>query len=313
MEHDRYVGGLVLIPSTDKVKRTKVAQNGATYVNEEEETVYTPYVRVDTRIAYFRDYVAKNPDWVAEIVPVPAKVIEREASPYFNAHIADRGFAIHPIRVGEKVTFYVACTMEVAIYERESFAAKMRGDKVRPVMQGVATKQVPMTKAYGQNAYADDNCLMKAETGAVGRALGFMGMLVIGTGVATAEDVQDAISERGAATEQPQSATLPPVVNREGEPVAAAPQEAAAPTAPAVPDQGDPDAADEALRERALELQKEMQDQFPDAWAAFMEWWRGRGFSALSTLSGPALKGAVQKLERDLDAARSAPTPEPTQ
>lgn len=305
MDHDRYVGGLVLIPSTDKIKRTKIANNGSTYVSEEEEATYAPYVGVDTRVRYFRDYVAMHEDWVGKMTPVPAKVIEDTGSAYFNAHIADRGFAIVPIRTGESTTFYVACTMEVAIYERESWAAKVRGERAEPILQGVATKQVSMTKSYGTNArtsYPDDNCLMKAETGAVGRALGFMGMLVIGTGVATAEDVQEATSgERPAPQADP---ALPPVVTREGTPVEAA-QEPQAAQEPAVGPAQDPEAADEALREQALTIQKEIQEQFPDAWTTYMEWYRSRGFGAISTLSGPSLKTAVQKLERDLDAART--------
>lgn len=310
-DHERYMGGLVLISSKEKVSRTRVANNGAAYVHEDEEVVYTPYVRVDTRIAYFRDYVANHRDWIAEIKPVPAHVIADPTSPYFNAHIADRGFAVHPISVNNRTTFYVVCTMEVAVYEQESWASRVKGQEVKPILQGIGTKQVAMTRSYGNNAnsaYADDNCLMKAETGAVGRALGFLGMLVVGTGVATAEDVQEATTEQGASVSTP-DAKLPPVVNREGEPV----QAAAAPVQAieaAVPEVEDPGAADEALRAQALTLQKEMQEQFPATWEAFMEWWRDRSFGGLATLTGPALRGAVMKLERDLDAAKNAP-PEP--
>lgn len=308
MDADRYVGGVVLIPSTEKVKRTRIKNNGETYINEEEVAAYTPYVRVDTRIAYFRDWVAMHEDWVAEILPVPARVIENPDSAYFNAHIADRGYAIHPIRSGDAVTYYVACTMEVAVYERESYAAKLNGHKVRPVIQGQATKQVAMTRSHGTNRqaiYADDNCLMKAETGAVGRALGFMGILVVGTGVATAEDMEEATREQSGATPAP-TADLPPVVNREGEAVQA-PQEAAQAVPAAVPEPVDPDAEDARLRAHALELQNEMQEQYPDVWKAYMEWWRSRSFGGLATLTGPALKTAVTKLERDLDGARTAP------
>lgn len=313
MKHDDYVGGLVLIPSKEKVSRTRVANNGSTYISDDEEIVYTPYVRVDTRIAYFRDWVALREDeWIAKIRPVPARVIDDMASPYFNAHIADRGFAVQAIRAGERTTFYVVCTMEVAIYERESWLGRVNGREPEPILQGVGTKQVAMTRGYGANAnsaYADDNCLMKGETGGVGRALGFLGMLVIGTGVATAEDVQEA-GERSASVSTPE-ATLPPVVvNREGEPVGAAP--AAPQAAQAVaPEAESPENTDETLRVQAVSLQKEMQEQFPEAWTAYMDWWHSRNFGGLNSLTGPALKGAVSKLERDLDAAKSAPPAEP--
>jgi hypothetical protein len=309
-DHDRYVGGLVVISSTDKVKRTRRANNGDTYIHEDEEVIYTPYVRVDTRIAYFRDYVAKHEEWIAKIRPVAARVIEDPQSAYFNAHLADRGFAIQATRAGDAVVFYAVCTVEVAIFERESWNARVRGEEPEPIMQGIGTKQVALTKSYGtnrQSIYADDNCLMKAETGAVGRALGFMGMLVIGTGVATAEDVQEAASEQSGAVANatPAAPQTPPVVNREGRPVEEAAVPPQTPQA-TVPETVDLEAQDTALRERALALQSEMQERYPDAWTTYMEWYRARGFGALQMLTGPALKGAVSKLERDLDAAKNA-------
>src|SRR4051812_29981864 len=308
MIHDRYVGGLVLIPAKDKVTRTYARQNGSRYVADGEEVVYTPYVKVDTRIAYFRDYVAMHEDWVGKIRPVPARLIDDVESPYFNGHIADRGFAIHPIRVGDQTTYYLACTMEVAIYERESYLQRLKGAHVEPIMQAVGTKQVAMTRSYGANsrsAFPDDNCLMKGETGGVGRALGFLGMLVIGTGVATAEDIQEAFGEQSAPAPAP-GGDLPPVVNREGQPLEAAQAPAQAAQA-AVSPELTMEQRDEVLRARALELQGQMEGEFPQAWSDFMGWWRARDFGALTTLTGPALRGAVQKLERDLDSARNRP------
>lgn len=308
MVHDRYVGGLVLIPAKERVTRTFGRQNGSRYVADGEEVVYTPYVKVDTRIAYFRDFVAMHEDWIGKVRPVPARVVDDQGSPYYNGNLADAGFAIHPIRVGEQTTYYLACTMEVAIYERESYAARLKGADVEPIMQAVGTKQVAMTRSYGSNrssAFADDNCIMKGQTGAVGRALGFLGMLVIGTGVATAEDIQEAFSEQSAPAPAP-GADLPPVVNREGQPLTAAPAPAQAAEA-AVSPEPTPEQRDENLRKHALELQGQMEADFPDAWSDFMGWWRERNFGALSTLTGPALRGAVQKLERDLDSARNRP------
>jgi hypothetical protein len=82
----------------------------------------------------------------------------------------------------------------------------------------------------------------------------------------------------------------------------AAEPEAVGPALPPSPEQ-----TDESLREQALELQQEMEADFPEAWGVFRAWWKERGFGPLSTLSGPSLQGAVIKLERDLDGAKNGP------
>lgn len=305
MQHQPYMGGVVVIGQNEKVKKTLLRpSDGVPYVEEVEEAVFTPYVKVETRISYFRDYVAANPDWRATVLPVPVKVIDNPTSAYFNAHLPE-GYSIHAIRDNQEVTYYICYTVEIAVWEAQGYADRLAGKAAAPVMQAVGTKQVPMKRRY-----PDDNCMMKAQTGAVGRSLGFLGMLVVGTGVATVEDVLESASADYA---QPSAAAeLPPVVDREGAPVAqappAAPVAAQAPEA-AVPDQTPPEGEDEALRKQALALQAEMERDFPDTWQAYREWYASRDFGRLADLSGPALKGAVTKLERDLDAAKNPKPP----
>jgi len=317
MDHDPYMGGIVVISATEKLKVTKRKQNGDTYVAEVERTVYVPYVKVDTRIAYFWDLVYmmnlgdEGKEYVGVIEPVPAKVIEDKKSSYYNEHMPE-GFFFYPVRNNtrdESVNRYVGARWRVAIYERESYAKHLGGGSGAglPVIQGIGTKQTPMAKTY-----ADDNALMKAETGAIGRALGVAGILVVGTGVATAEDMQEAMSApppSESATPSERAVVPPgepePTTGIEGPQVAAG-----QPIAAATVDQASPQQQDEELRTRALALQAEMEGAFPDAWVYYRAWWQQRGFGALSTLSGPALRGAVIKLERDLDAAKNAGEPQ---
>lgn len=328
MTHDPYLSGIVLIPQTDKVKVTRRKRNGDPYEVELEQAAYTPYVKVETRVAYFWDYVralneaAGEARFVGVIEPVEQKRIADPNDPFRNDMLPE-GFSSYAVRIqrGEgQVTRYVTATYRVAIFEQQAYAERVKGNAVRPLLAGEGTKQVP---AVQRNGYADDSSLMKAQTGAIGRALGFAGILVVGTGVATAEDVQEAQGGGGGAT--PEAAiTTPPIVNREGEPVepgieAAVPVEQPAQTpqeAPQEPQTPDgvpaPPQTDEERREHAKALQEEMMRDHPAAWKRYVAWYtEERQFGPLADLSGPALKGAVTKLERDLDAARQNPEPPP--
>lgn len=303
MPHEPYLGGIVLIPASEKVKETRRAANGNLMPFEYERIVYTPYVKVDTRIAYFWDLVRTLNggtllgDYVGVIEPVEQNVIRDERSPYFNANLP-KGFSTYVVRnQNDAVSRYVVCTMRVAIYERQSYGAKLRGEHAMPLIAGEDSKQ---TAVLSRRGWADDFALMKARTGAEGRALGVAGILVVGTGVATAEDMQEATSgsaEAGAAEDKP--VTLPAVV---GSPVAQQaatagqqPEEAAQPELTA-------EETDQQLRESAVRLRGELQSRDSDAWARYVAWWQERGFTTLEELTGPALKGAVVKLQRDLDA-----------
>jgi hypothetical protein len=299
MQHGPYMGGVVLIPANEKVKVTRQKQNGDTYVAESERVVFTPYVKVDTRIAYFRDYIralngdSEKGEFVGVIEPVEVPRIDDANSAFYNAHLP-RGFSAFAIKESEqKVARYIVCTMRVAILERPS-----EGDE-RVILEGFGSKQTALLRRF-----PEDNAIMKAETGAVGRALGMAGILVVGTGVATAEDVQEAIA--GAVT----PATAVDASEAAALPVDAPEAQDAGPAVPAeaVPaeqvQEAAPEQEDEAMRERATALLKEF-EEYPEARKAYVEWWQSRKFGNLSELSGPALKGALTKLERDLDAAKS--------
>jgi hypothetical protein len=132
MEHDPYLGGIVLIPATEKVKETRRMPNGMLTPFEYERIVYTPYVKVDTRIAYFWDFVrALNGgkllgEFVGVIEPVEQKIITDEKSPYFNAHLP-QGFSVYVVRnKNDTVSRYIVSTMRVAVYERQAYAARAR-------------------------------------------------------------------------------------------------------------------------------------------------------------------------------------------
>jgi hypothetical protein len=306
MVHEPYFGGIVVIGASEKVKvnRQKPA-DGSVYVQEIEQQVYVPYVKVDTRIAYFWDYVRHLNEgdiagrFVGVIEPVEQRRITDPKSAFFNGHLPD-GYAIHPVRnQDDSFNRYLVGTFRVAIYERQSYGERIAGRPAMPLLQGIGSKQVSLARKY-----ADDNAMMKAETGAIGRALGVAGILVVGTGVATAEDIQESMAATpGAGAVSDASvpdATLP------GEDGGGGMPEGVPEEAPPAQNVTTPEGDDDAMRERALDLQKTLEADYPEVWEAYKAWWNDRKFGRLSELSGPALKGAVVKLERDLDAAKQA-------
>jgi pyruvate/2-oxoglutarate dehydrogenase complex dihydrolipoamide acyltransferase (E2) component len=144
---------------------------------------------------------------------------------------------------------------------------------------------VPTVGRYG----ADENALMKAQTGAIGRTLAFAGMLVIpGTGVATAEDVQEAIAGG---------------VSLSGD--SGAPQAALPVSAPSEAAEAPETAAASEPRERVAELVGALQE-FPDALKEVHAWAEERKID-LADIKDPQLRGAVRKLETVLEKARSTP------
>ena len=306
MEHGPYMGGIVVIGATEKVKVTMRKQTGGVYIREDERAVYTPYVKVDTRIAYFWDLVrtmsalAEDSDYYTGVIePVPVRVIDDPNSAYFNAHLPE-GFFIMPIKNGnsDTVNRYLGARWSVAIYERESYLRKLDGSKKEPppVLKGIGTKQSALSRNY-----ADDNVVMKAETGAIGRALGVAGVLVVGTGVATAEDMQEAYSANTQPTGEV-AATLPPTVNREGQAIEAG--QVQPPTAEVPPEQA-PQDQDEAGRARVRELAGELSEEYPEAFTEYRAWYSDeRKFGPVDQLGGAALQGAIVKLERTLDEQR---------
>jgi len=273
MLHEHYVGGAVLIPQTEKVKYTTPRGQQERY-----ENVWTPYIQVGTRIAYFRRLAE-----VRGLIPViEAAEVPRSSNPasgYFNGHMpAGYWYLIVPTS-GEAVR-YLCCTMKVALYEPVAYAERLKGGQPLPVISGESTKQV----AGGP----DLNGLAKAQTGAIGRALGVAGILTLGTGVATAEDMLEIAGPMGTSPVGPDAAVLPPPVEAAaGEPVAI-----------------DPAVAREEMMARALGLQAQMQEEAPGRWSEFVAWWGEqralRGWAKLGDVPTDALKGIVIRMERAL-------------
>lgn len=298
MAHEDYVGGVVLIPATEKAK-TVTGWDGVTPLIEDVEAlVFTPYIRVETRLKYFHDLCEKE-DWQGFIEP--AKFERQDAR-------LPSGFFRHVVATGEgRESRYLACSMQVVIYEKGSIEEKVVILDKRTGEQGVVrtgkivrvapagTKAVPMLR-YGRNSsvYADDNAVMKAETGAIGRALGMAGMLVIpGSGIATAEDVQEARAAE-AAGPTPAEPELP-----DDELPSTAPRDGAAVAA-------DDDAA---LRSQATEILAELAKVSPEAHVEFKRWAAERGHTRLSEVTSPALRGLVKKAENMLEDARKSVKP----
>lgn len=305
LEHEHYYGGIVVISATEKVKITMQRADGVRYIAEIEQAVYVPYVKVDTRIAYFWDYVRAlnaqaeaGEEFYGSIRPASdVERIDNQQSAYYNAHLPP-GFSIYAVKQAENnVSRYLVATFEAAIFRR---GRDGKPDQV--ILRGRGSKQVAQKRQF-----PDDNAVMKAETGAIGRALGVAGILVVGTGVATAEDMQEELTKnvRGD-TSAPAGPSLPDDV-AEQDSISELSLGADVPEAAIkVEEMGDklPE-TDEELRELATGLRNEMSANYPDLWSAYIEWWTGRfADKKLEELDGPALRGAVIKLQRDLDTAK---------
>jgi hypothetical protein len=314
MDYERYVGGVVLIPAVDeKAKYVKgFAANGAPIIDQRPELSYIPYGKVETRINYFWDLLeSKAGEWYGELEPIATprpsvqpvasnelieeggRVIQRDTSRVpITAQIVEQlpeGFFLMSVPVNNALTHFLCCSYRCAIYSREN--------PERPLRQGRGTKMVPLVLGR-QQFYADQNSIMKAETGAMGRALGTAGIFVIpGSGVATAEDMQEALVAQPTAQ---QSETA-------GEEATTGPASPAAEPVPVVrtaPER----AADEhaTMVQRARDLLTEAQADYPGVLERFRDWGAQREppVRNLNELRGGALRGAVRTLERLVDEAK---------
>jgi hypothetical protein len=284
LKHEDYVTGITLIPANEKAKEiVGYRDNGTPVIEERTNVVYTPYPRVDTRIKYFHDLIAANEGWFGLIEPV-------EVPPQRHVTLPP-GFFYQKVGVKDgKSQSFLCCTMKVTIYQRESFKENYSHQAKRLIREGnrildapPATKAVAITNRYGD---ADIHAMMKAETGAIGRALGMAGMLVVpGAGVATAEDMGDV------------DAPAPQPVAEE-----AAPEQPGAASGP----------TDDELREQAAGLVRQLQENAPDKFKEFTDWAKERGLGRLADTTSPALRGVVRQLERKLDeAVEATPLDEP--
>lgn len=196
LKHEHYVDGIVLIP---QVETPQVIKQDAAIVKGPAQLVYTPYPKVETREVYFYD-LCEVRGWVGRLDPVPVPRLEQEG--YFNGNLPP-GFFRQPIKKADgKIVPLLGCSYRCSMVEA---GARYSGGEreVRRPAQG--TKVVEMLNRWGD---VDLNAFMKAETGAIGRALGAAGMLVIpGSGIATAEDMADIGNVAGTSGEAP--AALP--------------------------------------------------------------------------------------------------------
>jgi hypothetical protein len=195
LDHDQFVGGIVLIPQEEKVKRVRRDNNA---IVELPRLAWTPYAKVETRLDYFWTWCRLS-GYLGEIEPV----LPRDAD---TKGLAPGMYWLDQPD-GRQSTRMVVCSMQVRVHD--PYYAIRTGGKGRAVMcPPPGTKQLKPVAGKSQ-LYADPNLLMKVETGAVGRALGMAGMLVIpGSGVATAEDMAEFV--RGAPAEGDAEPDLPP-------------------------------------------------------------------------------------------------------
>lgn len=272
LEHDRYVGGLTLISQTEYIQEV-VEQSGREVIQKVKNLVYTPYSKVESRVQYFWDLMLKHPEWEGRIEPVDpiAKDKDRDGD-------LPKGFYRTSVKLNNTVYPYIACCMKVSVVARNT--QQHNGIILAPP----ATKMVPMLgEDYNGNAKIDPYVLMKAETGAVGRALGMAGMLIIpGAGVATAEDMLEAQAQGEVGSGEVESVVTATGASEEGEEVKTA------------------DAA-EVLVKEAESLLSRLKAEKSDAHQKFQEWAKGRGFGPLSSLTEVQLRGIVKKLQKEFE------------
>lgn len=231
-----YMGGVVLIPALDNKAKVVVGfdNDGRPLVDERPELSYIPYAKVETRIQYFWDLVAAHrEEWVAVVEHVESPRLAAEDprmealsaigavegwSPELIeqlgkflgalrpgalaqlAHQLPTGFSLATVPVGDGYSHFLCCTIRVAIYDRQEWlsASGEARAALAPLRSGRGTKQVPLTKSYNQRVWADEGSLMKAETGALGRALGAAGIFTIpGSGIACLPTRAEILTRRG--------------------------------------------------------------------------------------------------------------------
>lgn len=262
LEHDRYVGGLTLISQTEYAQ--EIQNNKIVKI---KNLVYTPYSKVESRVMYFWDLMLKNPQWEGSIEPVDpiAKDKQRDGD-------LPKGFYRVTSSLNGKSFPFVACCMRVKVVERNT---QQHNGVILPAP---ATKMIPViTENYGTQE-VDPHVLMKAETGAVGRALGMAGMLVIpGAGVATAEDMLEAQAQ---------------------EPVGSGEVESVIPDMSEAAEKAVADGAEVLIKE-AQKLLDDLKEQNPDAHQEFQTWAKER-FNTLQSCTEQQLRGVVKKLQKTL-------------
>lgn len=290
LEHSHYVSGVTLIEGTEKSKEMHgFGDDGRPQFSDVYNLVFTPYVKVETRVQFWQDLCElRSGEWEAFLEPVEQPEWSSKLPP---------GFSKAVVAVNEgRSTAFICSTMKVTVYKRGTVkyveVVNRRTGEVSTERRGEiligappATKMIPLISNG-----ADPMSLMKAETGAVGRALGFAGMLIVpGTGVATAEDMREAQAfETQLASAREGGEDAPPAA--EGK---ARLDAAVEPT------------HDElvALAGGAITKLKELHE--PEH-TAFMAWVKERGFGGkLSDRKDEELKQVLKKAEAELEAGET--------
>lgn len=182
-----YAPGITLISGKEKVKQ--INQGGG--IIEVERLVHTPYAKIETRVKYWNAWLdlAAQDEVVGVIQPADVKRLDVEG---FRNDYLPPGFFRHPVKLNDgKFAHFICCSFRCRLLKADSVEEKFISG--RPFVTGTPVREWPTgTKMIPTLAWnkVDENAIMKAETGAVGRALGMASMLVIpGSGVATAEDM----------------------------------------------------------------------------------------------------------------------------
>jgi hypothetical protein len=329
LDHADYIGGVVLIEQTGKVKKTVENDDQSGHeIKEFARLEYTPYAKVDVRMKYLWDLCEVKRNWLG--VVEPAGVPRVDAQGLANMNLPEGFFRYQAQDGAGKWTPFVACSMRVAIYDRNAcriveYVDPATGEPKQKILGIPIRVAAPATKVVPVVAWekVDPFAIMKAETGAVGRALGMAGMLVIpGSGIATAEDVQEAEQLPGRAmtgTSAPETSdgALPEVEGAEEaqEPAALPEPPADAPPAeqPPAANQEDLDAAsDDRLRELVERDLLALKNEHPEAYATMKTWWEDDrklgelNRASIQGLQQPMLRGVVRKVRKTLEEARQA-------
>lgn len=312
MKHKDYVGGMTLIPGTEKVKHVKgMDSQGLPVIGEKEQLSFVPYPKVEARLSYFwRLMEHRSKDWHGLIKPVlPAEAIVDETAIGKINQTLRPGFWILPVPVGEAYTYFICYTCAVRVYQKpiqfgfqeitdaEGVTTRKRIILDEPIREGEATKQVALVKRWGSNPpYADDTALMRAETGAKGRALGMAGILIVpGSSIATAEDMLEGFGGLVPATAEAQT-QAEDAGSGEKLPVITTPQTGAEKA----------EQTREEIINEARALLQELHDQHSDTYTEFLAWSRAKNppVRNIADLDGPALRGCLKKLQTFVKDAR---------
>lgn len=271
---EEYVNGVVLIPNKEKRKVTRQDSQGNPAIVEVEHLSFAPYPQVETRVRYFWEWCRVN-DYLGEIEPVTSR--EQSAS-------LPQGVFLTKIQGldGKPYTFLNA-TFQVRVYKYDA----RTGGKGRPIMlPPPADKTVNLHGRFGP----DVNAAMRARTGAIGRALGFAGMLVVpGAGISSAEDMQDHLEGVSALPQTPGAAPTT-VVEVETAP-AAVPADA-----PAV------ETGEDELRAMVRDLTNALKKDHEEVWAGIEAWASERDLD-LAEPPAASLRSLEKQLRRKLAAA----------